>query len=145
MTIFYTPKSSAFAASPLSMAFAGIAREAIEHGEIAIRLSPLDPDMARFPGGIAVAHYTARRFDEAARYSDEILRLRPGFQGAQRLRCASLAQSGRIAEARTFLAVVRGHHRPPLTTGWVRQNVPYQTPELMASFIEGLHKAGLVD
>jgi tetratricopeptide (TPR) repeat protein len=76
------------------LGFAGLDREAIEHGEAAVRLSPLDPEMARFLGGIAVAHYTAGRFDEAANYTGEALRLRPGFQGAQRLHCASLAQSG---------------------------------------------------
>jgi tetratricopeptide (TPR) repeat protein len=88
------------------MAFAGRDRNAIEHGETAIRLSPMDPEMAMFFGGIAVAHYTASRYDEALHYSDELLRMRPGFQGAQRLRCAALAQLGMIAEARQFLAQV---------------------------------------
>ena len=59
--------SSAAAHSHLSrgLAFAGYSDEAIKHGEAAIRLSPLDPEMARFLGGIAIAHFTARRFDEA--------------------------------------------------------------------------------
>ena len=35
-------------------------------------------------------------------WAEEALRLRPGFQGAQRMRCASLAQAGRIDEARTI-------------------------------------------
>jgi transglutaminase-like putative cysteine protease len=99
--------------------------------------------MARFQGGIAIAHYTARRFEEAVHYTTENLRLRPGFQGAQRLHCASLAQSGQIAEARAFLSSVRRTHQPPLTLEWVRGNVPYETRELMELFIEGLRKAGL--
>jgi tetratricopeptide (TPR) repeat protein len=139
--------SSAAAHSYLShgLAFAGRDREAIEHGEIAIRLSPLDPEMARFIGGIAIAHYTARRFEKAARCTAENLHLRPGFQGAQRLRCASLAQAGRIEEARAFMAIVRHTHRPLLTAEWVRQHVPYQTRELIELLIEGLRKAGLED
>ena len=36
-----------------------------------------------FFGGIAVAHYTAGRYAEALHYSDELLRMRPGFQGTQ--------------------------------------------------------------
>jgi TolB-like protein len=137
--------SSAAAHGHLShgLAFAGYADEAIKHGEIAMRLSPMDPEMARFQGGIAIAHYTARRFEEAVHYTTENLRLRPGFQGAQRLHCASLAQSGQIAEARAFLSSVRRTHQPPLTLEWVRGNVPYQTRELMELFIEGLRKAGL--
>ncbi|MEA2928591.1 MAG: hypothetical protein QOG38_1019, partial [Hyphomicrobiales bacterium] len=78
------------------LAFAGQDRAAIAHGEDAIRLSPLDPEMAMMLGGIAVAHYTAGRYADALRYSSELLRLRPGFHGAQRLHCASLAQVGRV-------------------------------------------------
>ena len=136
--------NSAAAHSHLSrgFAFAGRDREAIEHGNEAIRLSPLDPEMALFLGAIAVAHYTAGRYDQAARFTTEALRLRPGFQGAQRLRCASLARSGRVGEARAFLADVR-REQPLLSLDWVRGNVPYQTRELMDRFVEGLRRAGL--
>jgi hypothetical protein len=50
-----------------------------------------------------------------------------------------------MEEARAYLSTVRHTHRPPLTIDWVRNNVPYQTPELMELFIEGLRKAGLDD
>src|SRR5439155_18330862 len=124
------------------LAFAGQGREAIAHGEEAIRLSPLDPETAMFIGGIAVSHYLAGRFQEALRYSSELLRLRPGFQGAHRLRCASLAQAGRIDEARTYLATVR-REQPQLSIEWIRASVPYQTQELMERFLDGMRKAGL--
>jgi TolB-like protein/Flp pilus assembly protein TadD len=124
------------------LAFAGQDREAIEHAEHAIRLSPLDPDMALFLGGIAVAHYGAGRYPEALRTSEELLRLRPGFQGAQRLRCASLAQLGRLDEARSFLAILR-REQPQLSIGWIRVSVPYQTPQLIERFLQGMRKAGL--
>jgi TolB-like protein/Flp pilus assembly protein TadD len=124
------------------LAFAGHDREAIEQAEDAIRLSPLDPDMALFLGGIAVAHYGAGRYAESLRTAEELLRLRPGFQGAQRLRCASLAQLGRVDEARSFLAILRSEH-PELSIEWARASVPYQTPELIERFLEGMRKAGL--
>ena len=49
--------NSAAAHSHLSrgFAFAGRDREAIEHADVAIRLSPLDPEMALFLGAIAAA------------------------------------------------------------------------------------------
>jgi len=124
------------------LAFAGLDREAIEHAEDAIRLSPLDPMMALFLGSIAVAHFTAGRYAEAVHYTTEAARLRPGFQGAQRLRCASLAQAGRVDEARSFLATLR-REQPQLSLGWIRASVPYQTPQLMEQFLEGMRKAGL--
>jgi tetratricopeptide (TPR) repeat protein len=125
-----------------ALAFAGHDREAIAQVEDAIRLSPLDPDMALFLGAIAVAHYGAGRYADALRHAEELLRLRPGFQGAQRLRCASLAQTGRIDESRSFLAKIR-REQPQLSIDWIRESVPYQTPELMERFLEGMRKAGL--
>lgn len=123
-------------------AFAGRDHEAIEHAEEAIRLSPVDPDMALFLGAMAVAHYTSGRFAEALRYTTEALRLRPGFQGAQRMRCAALAQTGKVDEARSYLATVQSE-QPLLSIGWIRASVPYQTPALMERFLEGMRKAGL--
>jgi len=124
------------------LAFAGQDREAIEQAEEAIRLSPLDPMMALFLGAIAVAHYVSGRYAEALRYTTEAVRLRPGFQGAQRMRCACLAQAGRTDEARSLLAIVR-REQPQLSIEWVRASVPYQTPELMERFLDGMRKAGL--
>jgi TolB-like protein len=126
------------------LAFAGHDREAIEHAEEAIRLSPMDPDMALFMGAIAVANYGAGRYAEAVRVSEQLLQLRPGFQGAQRLYCASLAQIGRIDEARGYLEIVR-REQPHLTLDWIKASVPYQTPQLMERFLEGMRKAGLTD
>ena len=126
------------------LAFSGQSDDAIAHGKEAIRLSPLDPEMAMILGGIAVAHYLAGRYAEAGRYSEELLRLRPGFHGAQRMRCASLAQTGQLDEARKFLAVVR-LEQPQLSLDWIRASVPYQTPELMERFLDGMRKAGLTD
>jgi tetratricopeptide (TPR) repeat protein len=124
------------------LAFAGQDREAIEHAETAIRLSPMDPDMAMFFGCIAVAHYTAGRYDQTLHYTGELLKIRPGFQGAQRLRCAALAQLGMIDEARQYLEHVR-IGQPQLTLQWISESVPYQTTELMDHFLEGMRKAGV--
>lgn len=126
------------------LAFAGHDSEAITRAEEAIRLSPLDPMKALFLGAIAVAHYVAGRYEEACHFTTEAARLRPGFQGAQRMRCASLAQAGRIEEARALLVTVR-RDQPKLSIAWIRASVPYQTPELMEQFLDGMRKAGLDD
>ena len=62
-------------------------------------------------GTIAVAHYTAGRYAEASRYTQQAAQLRPGFQGAHRLHCASLAQAGRLDEGAN-----RARHDPRPTT-----------------------------
>jgi TolB-like protein len=136
--------NSAVAHTNLShiFAFAGQHRDAIAHGEEAIRLSPLDPETAFFLGGIAIGNYMAGRFDESAKYATDALRLRPGFQGAQRQRSAALGAAGRIDEAREALALARRNH-PELSIGWIKENVPYQTPQLMERHLDGMRKAGL--
>jgi hypothetical protein len=98
--------------------------------------------MALVYGCLAVAHYTAGRYDRTLHYTGEVLRLRHGFQGAARLRCAALAQLGRDAEARQFLEQVR-LGQPQLTLQWIRENVPYQTAGLMDHFCDGMRKAGV--
>ena len=98
--------------------------------------------MALFLGPISVAHCVAGRYAEAVRYASDTLRLRPDFQGMQRLYCASLAQAGRIEEARTLLAGVR-RQQPQLSVAWLRASVPYQTPQIMERFLDGMRKAGL--
>jgi TolB-like protein len=139
----FNPNSaSAHAHLGHGLAFSGRDREAIVHAQDAIRLSPLDPLMAMFVGSIAVAHYTAGRYAEALEYTTQAARLRPGFQGAHRLLCASLAQLGRINEARAYLAIVR-REQPRLSLDWIRTYVPYQTPELIERFLDGMRKAGL--
>ncbi len=124
------------------LAFAGHDREAIEHAEGAIRLSPFNSMLALNLGTIAVSHYVAERYEEALKYTTEASRIRPGFQGAHRLRCASLAQSGRMDEAREHFLMVR-RQQPHLSASWIRANVPYQSLELMERFLEGMRKAGL--
>ena len=126
------------------LAFAGHDGQAIAHAEDAVRLSPMDPLSALCAGSIAVAHFAAGRYREAARYTAEAARLRPGFQGAHRLHCASLALAGQVDEARAYFATVR-REQPHLSIAWIRANIPYQTPELMERFLNGMRKAGLED
>jgi tetratricopeptide (TPR) repeat protein len=125
-----------------SLAFAGQSEDAIKHGEEAIRLSPLDPNLALFIGGFAVASFAAGHYAEGVEHATEAARLRPGFLGVLRMRCACLAQAGRIDEARALLLAIRPE-QPELSIDWIRANVPYQTPELIGRYVEAMRKAGL--
>lgn len=95
----------------------------------------------RILGAIAVAQNAAGRYAETMERSLGAQRLRPGFQGSRRLLCASLAQAGRVDEARSLLATVRGE-QGELSLSWIRVNV-LQTPELMERYLEGFRNAGL--
>ena len=58
------------------------------------------------------------------------------------LLCASLAQAGRLDEARALLATLR-LEQPQLTMAWLRANVPYQTSALIERYLDAMKRAGL--
>jgi len=58
-----------------------------------------------------------------------------------RIYVASLAQAGRIDEARAALPRLQELH-PENSIAWIERNVPY-TPGPISKFLEGFRKAGL--
>jgi adenylate cyclase len=124
------------------LSWAGRDREAITKLEEAIRLSPYDPQNAIFLANIGLCHFLAGRFAQAVDFLSQAFKERPKYLGLQRLFCASLAQAGRLEEARVTLAEIL-REQPDLSIDWLRQNAPYQTPEFMERFLDGMRKAGL--
>jgi adenylate cyclase len=124
-----------------ALAFDGQGELAKAHLEEAMRLSPHDPQNAIFNTGLAIVHYFAGRYAEAVEYSRKALQQRSAFTAGYRIHVASLAQAGKIDEAREALARLKEWH-PDLSVAWIEQNVPYTTAS-MARFLEGMRKAGL--
>jgi TolB-like protein len=124
-----------------ALAFDDRSDQALDHLELAIRMSPHDPQNAVFNVGIAVVHYLSGRFAEALRFGRKALQQRSGFKASNRICVASLAQAGQIDEARALLARLKEIH-PDLSIAWIEKHVPY-TPGPMVKFIEGMRKAGL--
>jgi TolB-like protein/Flp pilus assembly protein TadD len=119
----------------------GQSERAILCAEQAIRMSPHDPQNAIFNMSLATAHYLAGRYDEAVGYGRKAVQLRHGMTGGHRIYIASLAQAGRIHEARVVLGQLR-KIQPDISISWIRTHVPY-TPGPMEHFLEGIRKAGL--
>ena len=124
-----------------ALAFDGQSEESIVHLKEAIRMSPHDPQNTIFNTGLAIAHYFAGRFAEALEYSQQTLQQRSAFTAGHRINCASLAEAGRINEAREALAALK-EVRPDLSIAWIESNVPY-TAAPMAQFVDSMRKAGL--
>jgi adenylate cyclase len=124
-----------------ALAFDGKSDRAIAHSEEAIRMSPHDPQTAIFTSAQAIAHYMAGRYPEAVDAARKVLQLRAGMLPGMRIYVASLAQAGRMDEARAILERIKEVH-PALSVAWIEQNVPYM-PGAMAKFLEGMRKAGL--
>jgi len=125
----------------VALALDGRPDQAIPQLEIAIRMSPHDPQNAVFNMGLAGAHYLAGRYSEAIGFARKALQQRHGWTGAHRIYVASLAQAGQIDEARAALQRLK-ELQPNISVEWIEQNVPY-TAVQMPKFLDGMRKAGL--
>ena len=116
---------------------------AIEHLARAMRLSPLDPLMARLRATTAYAHFFAGSCDEASLWAEKSLRERPSSINALHMAVASNALAGRLEQAQKALARLR-QLDPTLAVSNLRERLgPYRRPDDLTRYEEGLRKAGL--
>jgi TolB-like protein len=120
----------------------GDSEGAIEHFSRAMRLSPLDLEIYRMQAGMAAAHLFARRFDVAASWAQKACRELPSFLMAVSMLAASQALAGRTEEARRAAAHLR-ELDPALRISNLRAWLPIHRPEDLATFADGLRRAGL--
>jgi TolB-like protein/Flp pilus assembly protein TadD len=124
-----------------ALAFDGRSDQAIDHIEQAIRMSPHDPQNALLNAALAAAHYQAGRYPEAVDCGRKAIQQRFELTNGHRIYVASLAQAGRIDDARAALVQLQELH-PDNSIAWIERNVPYTTGP-MAKFLDGFRKAGL--
>jgi TolB-like protein/Flp pilus assembly protein TadD len=116
--------------------------DAIERFARAMRLSPLDPEMYRMQAGMAVAHLFAGRFDAASSWAEKAFRDLPSFLVVVAIIAASHALAGRADEARRAMDHLR-QLDPTLRVSNLADWLPIRRPEDLATFADGLRKAGL--
>jgi len=116
--------------------------EAVERFARAMRLSPLDPELFQMQTGTAMAHMFARRFDEASAWAEKASRELPNILRVSAFSAASHALAGHMDDARRALQHVR-RIDPTLRISNVEAWVVLRRPQDLATFVEGLRKAGL--
>jgi len=125
--------------------FRGEPEMAISHLARAMRLSPLDPITFQMQFATALAHFSARRYDEASSWAERSLRER-FYRNTLSLFAASSALAGRLEEAHT--AIARGLQGEPALLGTFRisdlkDRLPFRRPDDLARYEDGLRKVGL--
>jgi tetratricopeptide (TPR) repeat protein len=116
--------------------------EAIERFARAMRLSPLDPGLFQMQTGTAMAHMFARRFDAAIAWAEKASSELPNILRVCAFSAASYALAGRSDEARRAMQHVR-RIDPALSISNVDEWVVLRRPQDLATFVDGLRKAGL--
>jgi TolB-like protein len=117
---------------------------AIKHFARAMRLSPLDPEMYRMQAGMAAAHLFAGRFDAASSWAEKAFRDLPSFLMVVGVIAASHALAGRTDEARRAMDHLR-ELDPTLRISHLDDWLPIRRPQDLATFTDGLRRAGLPD
>ena len=116
--------------------------DAIERFAVAMRLSPLDPEMYRMQAGTAMAHLLAGRIKAAATWAERASRDLPAFLLAVGVIAASYALAGRTDEAQQAMRRLR-ELDPALRISNLRDWLPFRRPQDVATFAGGLRTAGL--
>jgi TolB-like protein/Tfp pilus assembly protein PilF len=115
---------------------------AIEHAARGMRLSPVDPRLYVMEAATAHAHLLAGRYDTAVSWAERALRQQAYYQPTIRILAASHALAGRLEQAQTTMARMRGLD-PELRISELMDFVPLRRPDDRARFFGALRKAGL--
>src|SRR4029077_9608229 len=112
------------------------------HFAHAMRLSPLDPELYRMQAGLAAAHLFAGRFGAAAVWAEKAVPGLPRLLMVVGVIAASHALAGRPDEAQRAMKHLR-ELDPTLRVSNLANWLPIRRPEHLATFADGLRKAGL--
>jgi tetratricopeptide (TPR) repeat protein len=122
--------------------FIGEQEKAIEHFTHGLRLSPLDPEIFRVEGALAIALLLLGRYQEAIDWSTSSLARQPNWTRSVRTSAAAHALAGNLDEARKAMGRLR-ELNPTLRISRLPQMLPYHWPKDLATWIQGLRLAGL--
>jgi TolB-like protein/class 3 adenylate cyclase len=116
---------------------------AVEAGNRAIRLSPLDPLCYVYKFSVALAYLGARQYHDAEVWIDDALREQPRFHASFRVKVSLCGLLGRNEEARDWLVRLLDL-QPALTIAeWAAHAATFLAADTKALMIEGLRQAGL--
>ena len=133
-----------WAQSAYVRAWLGEPELALVHIERAKRLSPVDPHMFVMNGAESMAHFVARRHDEAFAAAESALRLNPFFSPGTRIAVASAGLLGRTEDAKKYLARLQMLD-PELRISNIAERVSFRKPDDSSLLAEGLRKGGVPD
>jgi hypothetical protein len=100
--------------------------------------------MFSIQGAMAYAHFLAGRYDMASSCAENALRNNPDFLLAIYIFAASNGLAGRLEPAQKGMARAR-ECNPDLRTSNLGDLAPFRRAEDLATFADGLRKAGLLE
>jgi adenylate cyclase len=123
------------------LAMANRPGDAIAALEKGARLSPRDPTMWVHDHAMGVAHFAARRFEEAAHWAQRSIRGRSDWPYAHGILAASCAHLGRTEEARRAVEETL-RLQPEVSLADIPQIFSAADPTMIDLYVEGQRAAG---
>jgi tetratricopeptide (TPR) repeat protein len=127
--------------SAVTRAWRGESEIAIQQAEQALRLSPFDPLSNIRHMAIAIAHFVAGRFEEAAAAANRAAQAHPRFSPPYWMRAAALARLGRMDEAKAVAQLLL-KVQPQFTIASITL-APFANREILAALGDALRHVGL--
>ena len=127
--------------SAATRAWHGESAVAIRQAEQALRLSPFDPLSNIRHMAIAIAHFVAGRFEDAAAAANRAAQAHPRFSPPYWMRAAALANLGRIEEAETVAQQLL-KVQPQFTINSIT-SAPFANREILDALGSALGRLGL--
>ena len=141
--LLLAPNSSAvLLANGLVRGYVGDAATALALVERARQLSPVDPCGFYFSTAACLAHFVSGQFEDAAACARRAIRERPTYLAAHRFLATSLAQLGRLEEAKEALGGLLALS-PGYTATEAEGHIVLWDEVPRQLFVDGLRKAGL--
>jgi TolB-like protein/Flp pilus assembly protein TadD len=134
----------AFGHAMLGMAhgYAGGSEEGIRCVSLAMRLSPRDPQHARYASSLGLCHLMAGRFNMAVEFQRRAVQLRPRYLAAWRTMAAAAGLYGDRDVAAAALSEAK-RLQQDLSIAWIEAYHPIVHERDRATYIKGLRAAGL--
>jgi adenylate cyclase len=136
-----------YAGAIIELAYAeattGLAREAEEHAQVAIRLSPKDYYVGTAHLAMAMAHFTLRNYDEAVRWCESAIQISHRAPIRRALMIACSARAGDMTRARAEIAVLNSFAPDFIASVFRGENAVFTRKEDMEHLLDGLRLAGL--
>jgi adenylate cyclase len=136
-----------YANAVTALAFAeatiGLAQEAQEHAQLALRLSPRDYRIGTAYLALAMAHFTQHNYNEATRWCETAIQAMHRAPIRRALMIACSARAGDMMRAQSELAVLNSFAPGFIASLFRGQNPVFARKEDMENLLGGLRLAGV--
>ena len=126
----------------MALIWSGQSEQALPHLEMCLRLSPRNPSLGPVLVRFAEAYFQLGDYEKSVDYATQaLLRLETGILG-NCVKTSALAHLGRQDEAVEALNELL-RRRPGASVSFLKESVTITDPAFLATYLDGLRKAGL--